>query len=461
MLFNSYEFLLIFLPITIGGFYLLPKLGGGVRAGASWLSFVSLCFYGYWDIRYLPLLLRSIVWNYQSGHLIEKHHTIRRLYLIVGVTGNLLLLGYYKYAAFFIENLSAVAGFSYEIPHIVLPLGISFFTFTQIAYLVDAYRGETRGYSFLTYTLFVTIFPHLIAGPIINHKEMIPQFLRRKNLFINWQNFSLGLMLFIMGLVKKIAVADRFAPWANEAFSHTATLSMLEAWAGSLSYTLQLYFDFSAYSEMAIGLGLMLNLRFPVNFNSPYQSCSIIDFWRRWHMTLGGWVKNYLYIPMGGNRYGELKRMRNLLVSMLLIGFWHGAGWTFVIWGGIHGLALVINHQWRKLNLSMPVIFSWLLTLLTVHFAWVFFRAESVTAAGEVMASMLGFSSNHNIRWLPDGRHLLILLCIVLILRWCPNPYVWLQKHEIKWYWCLPAALALTYCILHFSKESPFLYFQF
>ena len=342
MLFNSYAFIFVYLPIVfLGYFCLLPRLGGGVRAGAAWLSMASLAFYGYWDVRYVPLLLGSICFNFLVGHSIEQMRDSRKPLLFVGIVGNLALLGYYKYAAFFVENVDALTGFGWEIPHIVLPLGISFFTFTQTAYLVDAYRGETRGYSFLTYLLFVTIFPHLIAGPIINHHDMIPQFLRRENMMIDWRNLSLGITIFIVGLFKKVVVADSIAPWVNSAFSRTADLTFLEAWIGAVGYTLQLYFDFSGYSEMAIGLGLMFNLRFPANFDSPYQSNSIIEFWRRWHMTLGLWVKNYLYIPMGGNRHGELRKMRNLLASMLLIGLWHGSGWTFVLWGGYTAFALL------------------------------------------------------------------------------------------------------------------------
>lgn len=333
MLFNSYEFILCFFPLTWMLFFLFGRMKKE-RLATLWLVVASFFFYGWWDIRYVPLLFASIAINYLVGRRLEQNPG-NKSWLICGIAVNLFLLGYFKYTDFFIITFNDISGVSYfDLPHIVLPLGISFFTFTQTAYLVDAYRGETKNKSFITYCEFVTIFPHLIAGPIINHKEMIPQFISPTTFKCNYENMAKGLTIFSLGLFKKVAIADNLAIWSNEAFGAIDALTFFEAWCGALSYTLQLYFDFSGYSEMAIGLGLMINLKFPVNFNSPYKSCSIIDFWRRWHMTLGLWVKNYLYIPMGGNRHGELRKMRNLLVSMLLIGLWHGAGWTFVLWGG-------------------------------------------------------------------------------------------------------------------------------
>ncbi len=487
MLFNSYEFIFVFLPLTFAVYYLLPHFGGGARCAALWLSIMSLAFYSYWDVRYLPLLLGSICWNFWVGRFIEHIPGSRQAFLLLGIIGNLTLLGYYKYTAFFIENIDVAFGFSYEIPQIILPLGISFFTFTQTAYLVDAYRGETKGYSFLTYLEFVTIFPHLIAGPIINHREMIPQFLRRENLKINWEHLALGMTIFIMGLFKKVIIADSIASWANDAFSRADSLTFLESWIGALSYTFQLYFDFSGYSEMAIGLGLLFNLHFPINFNSPYQSDSIIDFWRRWHMTLGLWVKNYLYIPMGGNRHGQIKKMRNLLTSMLLIGFWHGAGWTFVIWGGMHGVALVINHQWRRMGKSMPTFLARTLTFLTVMCLWIFFRAETVSSALAVLSAMTDFTNivlpaggwlQQNLyfldvvgvrfsAWKMPSNLLVILgslLILGLVLCKCPNPLVFCRQSRSLYSFStavlLGIALALSLIILN-QVESEFLYFQF
>lgn len=330
LLFNSYAFIFLFLPITFFVFFGLGKLRQKNYA-ISWLVLASFLFYAYWDYRYVPLLFSSILFNYFVGKEIERKQEKHWLYF--GILVNVALLGYFKYMDFFLATANDVIGTIFDLPHIVLPLGISFFTFTQTAYLIDAYRGEARNHSFATYCEFVTIFPHLIAGPILNHKDMIPQFIAERNFQIDYKNIASGLTIFIVGLFKKVVIADSLSPWVADVFSHTDKVTFLEAWIGAMGYTFQLYFDFSGYSEMAIGLGLMFNLRLPVNFNSPYQARSIIDFWRRWHMTLGLWVRDYLYIPLGGNRHGELAKMRNLFIAMLIIGLWHGAGWTFVFWG--------------------------------------------------------------------------------------------------------------------------------
>lgn len=329
MLFNSYPFIFVYLPVVFAGFFLTARYISH-RAATFVLVLASFAFYGYWDYHYFPLLFASISFNYLVGRQIGRT-AHRKRWLVCGLTLNVALLGYFKYTDFFLTTVNDISGSHFDLPHIILPLGISFFTFTQSAYLVDAYRDEAAKHDFLTYCEFVTIFPHLIAGPIINHKKMLPQFTAAETFHIHIENVALGLTLFTMGLIKKVLIADNLAPIATNVFSRADSLTFLEAWIGAISYTFQLYFDFSGYSEMAIGLGLMFNLTLPTNFNSPYQAKSIIDFWRRWHMTLGAWVKDYLYIPMGGNRHGELKKMRNLFASMLIIGLWHGAGWTFII----------------------------------------------------------------------------------------------------------------------------------
>ncbi|SFT87538.1 D-alanyl-lipoteichoic acid acyltransferase DltB, MBOAT superfamily [Selenomonas sp. GACV-9] len=459
MLFNSYEFIFIFLPLTFIGFFLLGHKGKK-RMATLWLVLASFFFYGYWDVRYVPLLFGSICFNYWVGrHLEAKNHC--KSWLIFGVLINVLLLGYFKYMDFFLETVNMLAGHSlFDLPHIVLPLGISFFTFTQTAYLVDAYRGESKNESFLTYLEFVTIFPHLIAGPIINHKEMIPQFIADKTFRIDYENIALGLTVFTFGLFKKVVIADMLAVYANAAFGHAMSLYCAEAWVGALSYTLQLYFDFSGYSEMAIGLALMFNLNMPVNFNSPYQACSIIDFWRRWHMTLGLWVKNYLYIPMGGNRNGELRKMRNLFVSMLIIGLWHGAGWTFVIWGGFHGALLMINHAWRKTAIVLPKAVSWGMTFLCVTLLWVIFRADNIHDAMAVLSSMGDFSS---IAYMDEDtrKHLIVLISSVLVLTVIPNPLVMLRNFQPNYKWLGVTAVIMIFTLYKFSRISDFLYFQF
>jgi len=456
LLFNSYEFMFLFLPLTFAGFFFLGHRGKKEWA-TLWLVLASFFFYGYWDMRYVPLLFGSICFNYFVGRQLEVNNG-HKGWLIFGIVINVLLLGYFKYTDFFLSTVNAVAGANlFDLPHIVLPLGISFFTFTQTAYLVDAYRGEAKNHSFVTYCEFVTIFPHLIAGPIINHKEMIPQFVADKTFRINYENIALGLTIFTFGLFKKVVIADKLAVYANDAFSHTDSLNFVEAWVGALGYTLQLYFDFSGYSEMAIGLALLFNLKMPVNFNSPYQARSIIDFWRRWHMTLGLWVKNYLYIPMGGNRHGEFKKMRNLFVSMLIIGLWHGAGWTFIIWGGLHGVLLMINHVWRKTSISLPRVLNWGMTFLCVVICWVFFRAGSINEAMSVLRSMTDVQSlgTHRVKTLAG------LWGAVAILTVVSNPLVFVKEFKTDYIWFVVVAAVMLYTLCQFSQISDFLYFQF
>lgn len=462
MLFNSYEFIIFFLPIVFITYYWIGQRLW--KWGMYWIIGASLLFYGYWDIRYVPLLVLSICFNYIIGQFIVSKEN-SKFWLTAGLLGDFALLGYYKYTGFFLTTVNDVFGTAlFSIPDIVLPLGISFFTFTQAAYLIDMYRGDAASTGFASYCEFVTIFPHLIAGPIIHHREMIPQFQSQRTYHLNYDNIAQGLTLFIFGLFKKVAIADSLAPWVNEYFARPDSLLPIEAWFAALGYSFQLYFDFSAYSEMAIGLGLMFNLRLPRNFDSPYQAANIIDFWRRWHMTLGVWVKNYLYIPLGGNRHGLPKKLRNLMVSMLLIGLWHGAGWTYVLWGGLHGLFLVINHWWRSMGNTLPKIFSWPLTFCAVMVAWVFFRADSVGQALIILSTMFdiqnwaaGFSLHG-----PTGVRIRILIAFTLLLMFCPSAQRLVERYfkpNIKWaVMCIVLGVVSLY---FFSHISDFLYFQF
>lgn len=461
MLFNSYEFLFIFLPITLLVYFTLAKYKYTKLATVS-LVVASLSFYSYWDIRYLPLLLASIVFNFTIGSQLER--TRDKKTLVFGIAVNLLLLGYFKYIGFFIQSINIAAGSAFFVPEIVLPLGISFFTFTQTAYLIDAYRGETKSYSFLTYCLFVTVFPHLIAGPILYHKDMIPQFSRIKNFVFNHKNFAVGLSIFSMGLFKKVIIADTLAPWVKIVFDNANNISFLESWAGAIAYTLQLYFDFSGYSEMAIGLGLLFNLSLPINFNSPYQATSIIDFWRRWHITLSEFLKNYLYIPLGGNRKGQAWRMFNLMATMLLGGLWHGAGVTFIIWGGLHGLYLAINHTWRKLNFSLPTYIAWTITFLCVVVAWVFFRAHNVYDAMMIIKSMFGFKGVKfaELKYLKDGKlELLFIFLLTVLVATIKNPNQYITNFNPTWKWAGAISVALALALFGITRVSEFLYFQF
>src|SRR5574337_1995647 len=404
MLFNSPEFIYLYLPVVLVGFFLLARTSH--RIAAVWLAAASCLFYGWWNPAYLALLGVSIVLNYCMGLILARESVRpedrrRRVLLVAGVAINLFLLGYFKYFNFFMESARVVLDGHWHFEAIVLPLGISFFTFTQIEFLGDAWRGEAREFNFVHYALFVTYFPHLIAGPVLHHREMMPQFGRAETYRLEWQNIAIGLTIFAFGIFKKVVMADGIAPHANAVF-HAADagqrLTLLDAWGGALAYTFQLYFDFSGYSDMAIGLSRMFGVSLPLNFNSPYKALNISDFWRRWHMTLSRFLRDYLYITLGGNLHGPVRRYVNLLLTMVLGGLWHGAGWPFVVWGALHGAYLVVNHAWRKLLETaglhlegrLVLAVSWLITFLAVVIAWVFFRASSIDTAVHFLGAMSG-----------------------------------------------------------------------
>jgi D-alanyl-lipoteichoic acid acyltransferase DltB (MBOAT superfamily) len=391
MLFNSYEYIFFFLPITFFIYFFL--LNKRIITGAKgFLVFASLFFYSWWNPIYLPIILISMLFNYTVGNILNKdasHAKIsKKNILLFGILSNIALLGYFKYADFFIENVNYLWNENIGLYNLALPLGISFFTFQQISYLVDSYRGETDEYDFLNYALFVTFFPQLIAGPIVHHKEMMPQFASKWNLVKNYKNIAIGIFIFSIGLFKKVVIADNFAIWATNGFDKAEHLNMIEAWATSLSYTFQLYFDFSGYTDMAIGAALLFNIKLPINFNSPYKAKDIQDFWRRWHITLSHFLRDYIYIPLGGSRVSEPRVYANLLITFLLGGLWHGAGWTFVFWGFLHGMALVIHRIWKKLNFTMHTILAWFITFNFINISWIFFRAKNFDDALKVLNSM-------------------------------------------------------------------------
>ncbi|HRG50451.1 MAG TPA: MBOAT family protein [Pseudomonadales bacterium] len=364
-----------------------------------WLVVASLYFYAYWNPRYLLLITLSILFNFALGEVLQRRQS--RVILVVAITVNLSVLAYFKYAGFIFENISEF--FGVDIPqilqnhfgrglglfHIQLPLAISFFTFLQIAYLVDCYQKKVSERNFIHYTLFVTYFPHLIAGPLVHHTDLMPEFSKEENKKVNWDNVFIGLYIFAIGLFKKVIIADTFAVWANTGFDSGQPLGFYDAWGASLSYTLQLYFDFSGYSDMAIGASRILNIALPQNFNSPYKALDIQDFWRRWHMTLSRWLRDYLYIPLGGNRKGSFFTGINLLITFLLGGLWHGASWNFVIWGGLHGVAVTVHREWQKYGLRMPKLLAWAVTFLFVNIAWVFFRAKTLEDSFRVLRGMI------------------------------------------------------------------------
>jgi len=492
MLFNSFEFIFFFLPVTLLVFFLLghARLTG---AAIAWLVGASLFFYAWWNPAYLGLLIGSMLFNYAIGASLSRGRGRRRALLAAGIIGNLALLGYYKYANFFIDNLNLLTGAGFQVEKILLPLAISFFTFQQIAYLVDAHRGETHEYRFLHYCLFVTFFPQLIAGPIVHHREMLPQFAHAATFHARHENLSVGLSIFILGLFKKVVLADNLASFATPVFSAAANgtaLTLFEAWTGVLAYSFQLYFDFSGYSDMAIGLARLFGVRLPLNFHSPYKATSIIDFWRRWHMTLSRFLRDYLYIPLGGNRHGPARRYLNLFMTMLLGGLWHGAAWTFVIWGGLHGFYLFMNHAWRHL-LDRLSLTRWQqsrsyrlgaggLTFLAVAIGWVFFRAADTGTALNILQAMAGghgldftqayvnelVHRDHSLRW---------LLAAAVIAWWLPNVQQLFARFEpgtepvaagrAAWNpstrWALGVSLLALVTLYHMNRISEFLYFQF
>lgn len=518
MLFNSNIFLFVFLPIVLFVFFQVGKLNRYVATG--WLVIASLFFYGWWNPAYVWLLLASIVFNYAIGLSlslvsVRDKPRIAKWILGIGIAIDLSLLGYFKYANFFIETVGTVSGISWQVETIILPLGISFFTFTQIAFLVDSYRGEVNEVNFLDYSLFVTFFPHLIAGPVLHHKDMVQQFTEQKTYRFNWENLSVGLTIFAFGLFKKVVLADSIAPFSNSAFSlaeRGGELSFIEAWGGAFAYTFQLYFDFSGYSDMAIGLSRLFGIKFPINFDSPYKAVNIIEFWRRWHVTLSHFLRDYLYFALGGNRKGTTRRYVNLMVTMLLGGLWHGAGWTFVIWGGMHGFFLIANHAWQKcrkrlgqdLRRSTFVgrSFSRMLTFLLVVIAWVFFRSPSTQAALAVLRGMIGMNglrlpirgietlenytkaldawgvSFGNLPAFPDGSTNMIAWVVVLwVLVWfTPNTQQIMADYQpafqnvesnsfLRWrpnfFWTIVTAIIFLYSLKQMGQVSEFLYFQF
>lgn len=493
MLFNSYIFIFVFLPITWVGFWGINKFKL-TRLARVWLTVASFGFYAYWNIAYLPLLLISVVFNYQMGQAIANAKpdtkSSKRL-LWIGIVVNLIAIGYYKYFNFFIDSINGVLKGDFPNAEVILPLAISFYTFTQIAYLVDAYRGETKHlkYDLLTYSLFVVFFPQLIAGPILRHDELIPQIRNLKKSIFSQKNFFTGCIFFGLGLSKKVLIADSLSPWVATVFSHVDEVTFIESWVGILSYTYQLYFDFSGYSDMAIGLGLMFNFNLPINFNSPYKATSISDFWRRWHMTLSNFLRDYLYIPLGGNRKGEARRYINLIVTMLLAGLWHGAGWTYVIWGGLHGIYLSVNHGWRKLNIPLPKIIAWSITFFAVITAWIIFRAASFSDGLEIFKTMMGWNgvvvpgeptgklailTNFGIRvqpwnsfnylpefWNSKSLPFAILLVLTLCVKYLPNTQEIAYKFKPSFWLAAGVGFLTGVCLLSLNRVTEFLYFQF
>ncbi|MGJ4947762.1 MBOAT family O-acyltransferase [Bradyrhizobium sp. HKCCYLS20291] len=501
MLFTQFEFIFLFLPVTFAGYFVIGRSFADPAPRLAWLAAASLVFYANWDVSFVPIIVTSIVVNYVMGLLIARQTAkpARTRLFAMAVAANLLALAFFKYTNFGIDIIDAITRTRHSHLDIALPLGISFFTFTQLAYLADVYAGLATERSFIKYTLFVTYFPHLIAGPILHHREMMPQFGSEESKRLSAERVATGLTIFIIGLFKKAVIADGFALIANPVFQ-TATrfhLHAIDAWGGALAYSLQIYFDFSGYCDMAIGLSLLFGIRLPFNFDAPYKSHSIIEFWRRWHITLSRFLRDYLYIPLGGNRQGPTRRRVNLFLTMLIGGLWHGAGFTFVIWGALHGLYLIVNHLWREIVGRSPAlqqqagkiwyaVTALVLTQFAVVIAWVFFRADTPKIAGRVLRAMVGASQpdqlaqTTTVTWLSlaaviAGYAACLLLPNVnaMFERWnvgldsYSNPRRW-SVVDLTWRpstgWAVAASLVCTVALLVSllaGDGSQFLYFQF
>lgn len=395
MLFNSYYFIFLFLPIALTGYYILNYVNQ-YRAANVFLIGMSLWFYGYFNVSYLLIICGSIIANFLFARMMDhfsENQSLKKFILISGLCANIALIFYFKYYNFFLENMNALFGQSFELKNILLPLGISFFTFQQLSYLADSYRDETAGYSFDEYALFVSFFPQLIAGPIVLHRETIPQFRNPENRWIIYQNFSKGMYIFSLGLFKKVMIADTFGKAVEYGFSAVSGLSSVDAFLVSLCYTFQLFFDFSGYCDMAIGIGNMFNIELPANFNSPYKASSITEFWERWHMSLTRFLRTYIYIPLGGNRKGKIRTYVNIMIVYLVSGIWHGANWTFILWGILHGLLSCLNRIFTKYWSKLCKPIGWLATFLTVNFLWVLFRSKNISAAGMFFKRLFAFKN--------------------------------------------------------------------
>jgi alginate O-acetyltransferase complex protein AlgI len=505
MLFNSYPFILAFLPLTLLLFYGLRR-AGFTRGAFALLTLASLVFYGWWNPVYLLLLVPLMLINFALArnilHYRLERPAVARFCMVTGVAGNLAVLGYFKYANFFVDNLNALLGLNVFLARIVLPLGISFFIFQKIALLVDAWHGKFNRLNLLDYLLFVTLFSQLIAGPIVHHSEVMPQFHRKKaDLGPTW--FALGVTIFAIGLAKKVLLADTAAAFATPQFNAAAAgikLDFLAGWSGALAYTAQLYFDFSGYSDMAIGTALLFGIRLPVNFASPYKAASIIDFWRMWHITLSRFLRDYLYIPLGGNRKGPARRHLNLFLTMLLGGFWHGAGWTYVLWGALHGGYLAVNHAWRTVRGKWTAAPAsqlerrccQVVTFSAVVVGWVFFRAHDVHSAVQMLKAMTGFNGivlpaslgiTAHPPALPHGQvdtGLALFVSVLLLgIAWLapntqqltgyrgpdnvadPSPEHFRAVWRLSPAWAIAVGCLFATCLMSLAKVSEFLYFQF
>ena len=471
MLFASHIFLFAFLPLVLLGYFGLNRYCRSAEPGKIFLCVANFVFYGWFNPRYLWILLASIAVNFVIGRGLYRMHERRRAslaLLIVGLLFNIGMIGYYKYADFFIENVNAVLSLNWPILHILLPLGISFFTFQQIAYLINIHTGElTECYDLVTYTLFISFFPQLIAGPIVLPGEMMPQFADRKNLRFNSANFAPGLWLFAIGLAKKLIIADNLAPLVDDTYKLAVQgiiPDILTSWRGALGFTLQIYFDFSGYCDMAMGIGLMFNIVLPLNFDSPLRSLSVQEFWRRWHITLGRFLAQYLYFPLGGSRKGAVRTYMTLMLIFLLSGLWHGAGWTYIVWGGLHGAALCVHRFFSKqLKLSLPPFLAFPITFVFLVCACALFRSENLKVAWRIFRGMFTVTRRSFEQGFSDiSLNNLSLIAAVLGIVWLlPSAAAHIKDFKPTVFTLTVTVLLLCGSVFFISRLSPFIYFNF
>ena len=491
MLFNSYIFVLLFLPVCLTGYYILNCIEKH-RLAQFYLLTMSLWFYGYFNVKYLSIILISIAVNYLIYRLLERdfRNKFRKIILFLATVFNIGILFYFKYYDFFIENINRVFHVSFNLKALLLPLGISFFTFQQLSFIIDVYHRQAKGYGLLEYMLFVTFFPQLIAGPIVTHDELIPQFQDKSRWKIDWKNFSCGFYIFALGMGKKVLLADTFGNAANWGFGNIGSLDSINAFLVMLSYTFQIYFDFSGYCDMAVGIGKMMNIDLPVNFNSPYKALTIMEFWNRWHITLTRFFTKYVYIPLGGNRKGKYRTYLNVMIVFLLSGIWHGANWTFILWGGIHGLFSVITRHFENFFQKLHPALNWLITFGFISVSWLFFRANTLLDAlriGKriVQMNFSGINSDlvncfdltelrfftKAVAGLWEGIDLLAVYPYLFLLGFfvvafiavlgMNNSYEMMQKFVPSIRESLLIVFLMIWCICSFSGISTFLYFNF
>jgi len=477
MLFNSYVFMLAFLPLTLLIYFLLGRLPERIQLNKLFLVLASFVFYGYNNPSYVPIIVCSILVNYALSQMMlaNEKKIIRLPLMLLGLGLNLGVLFYFKYHDFFADNMNAFFGTNFALYRLALPLGISFFTFQQLSYVIDSYRRTVPRYNILDYALFVTFFPQLVAGPIVLHSEIVPQFADKKNRHFNFDNFAPGLYAFALGLFKKVIVADTFGIAVEAGFADALSLNTIEAWFVAIGYTLQLYFDFSGYCDVATGVGLMFNIKIPLNFNSPYKSMNIREFWQRWHITLSRFLTSYIYFPLGGSRKGMVRTCINLMIVFLASGLWHGAGWLFLLWGLMHGAASVLYRIFRKQYDALHPALQWILTFGFVIVAWVFFRATSMADALAIVKSMLmmdfgpirdsitsAFALPGGIR--PGYNAIFMMIWYVLSLFAClgmKNTYEKTMAFKPTLLNAFMTVILILYVTLSLSNVSVFLYFNF